>query len=195
MLRLGVTGGMGSGKSLVCRFLAVLGIPVFDSDHEAKRLMQDDEDLRRSIVSSFGREIYSEGSLQRQRLAQAVFGNADALRQLNRLVHPVVRNAFLRWCGEQRSPYVAMETALLVRAGTGTHLDRMMYVSAPRELCITRCVARNGWSRDQVIARMEHQGSPQEYAVMADFTVVNDDAQLVLPQVLGAHHEMLSAAS
>ncbi len=173
MMKVGVTGGIGSGKSTVCRLFAQRGIAVYDSDREAKRLMSECADLRAAIVRRFGAESYKEGTLDRARLAACVFSDAQALADLNALVHPAVLRDFVWWADRQSSPYVVLESAILFEAGLQDCVDRTVAVLAPAELRIERTCRRDRCDEAHVRSRMAAQMSDDELCKRADFTLVN----------------------
>lgn len=183
-LRVGLTGGIGSGKSVVCRLFAMLGVPVYDSDREAKRLMTADEALRTAIAARFGEACYRDGVLDRAYLAGVVFGNGEALADLNGLVHPAVRQDFCRWAASQQAPYVLVESAVLFESGLDRDVDRIVTVSAPEALRIARAVRRDGSSPEAIGRRVRAQMSDGERERRAHAVVWNDDVRLVWPQVL-----------
>ncbi len=194
MIRVGLTGGIGSGKSLVGRIFKTLGIPVFEADVEAKRLMEEDPALRSAIIQRFGEHVYPSGMLDRKALAGMVFNDPSALKDLNALVHPAVRLHFDRWAREQRAPYGIMEAALLAETGGHDRFDRTVVVSAPEELRVKRVMERDGVEEEAVRARMRNQASDSERSKIADFTIINDEEQLVIPQVLKIHEQLLALA-
>lgn len=192
MKRVGLTGGIGSGKSTVREVFRVLGVPVFDADSEAKRLMTDDAELRAGIGARFGMELFGPDGLDRKALAAKVFGAPQALADLNAMVHPAVRAYFAEWAAAQRAPYVIMEAAILVETGGYKAFDVLITVSAPEAMRIARVMQRDGVEEKDVRARMESQASDEERAAVAQHVVVNDGSVLIIPQVL-AIHQILSA--
>ncbi len=189
-LKIGVTGGIGAGKSLVCRIFSVLGIPVYDADSRAKRLMAEDQTLVRQVKGHFGEAAYLEdGTLNRAFLAGEVFDNPEKLELLNGLVHPRVGLDFDKWLKEQRSvPYVVKEAALLFESGSYKSLDAVVAVAAPEELRIRRAVIRDEHrSRLQIEAIISRQLPEEERIRRADYKVQNDEERLLLPQVLKLH--------
>lgn len=190
MIKIGLTGGIGSGKSIVARILNVLEIPVFDSDREARALIEHDQGLKEQIVARFGDRIYPGGALDRKVLASIVFNDAAALSDLNSMVHPAVRKLFSTWADQQRSPYVVMEAAILAETGGHSAFDRVIVVSAPEEVRIRRVVQRDGVGEEAVRARMRNQASEADRLAIADHVIVNDDKQLVMPQVLSIHEQL-----
>lgn len=195
MLRVGLTGGIGSGKSTVARMFTVLGVPVFEADTEAKALMVSDPDLRAAITARFGEVIYRNGELDRKALADLVFSDARALADLNALVHPAVRKAFAAWVANQQAPYVIMEAALMAENAGYTQFDRVITVSCPEEERIRRVMERDGVGETDVRARMRNQGSEEQRLRIAQHVVQNDGSQLVIPQVLAIHAELLTLAA
>ncbi len=173
MLKIGVTGGIGSGKSTVCRLFAARGIAVYDTDAAAKRLMAEDAALRRAIEARFGEESYQEGALNRPWLARQVFGDEAALQALNRLVHPAVIADFERWATEQQGAYVVVESAILYEAGLDRAVDKVVAVLAPERLRIERAMQRDGATEEQIRSRMAVQLSDEELHRRADVALVN----------------------
>jgi dephospho-CoA kinase len=183
MLKVGITGGIGSGKSTVCAFFEVLGIPVFYADEAARTMMDSDAHLRAGIADLFGPGIYVSGRLDRTALSQAVFGFPERLAALNALVHPATIAAAERWMQAQRSPYVIKEAAIFFESGSNVGMDIMIGVRAPRELRMQRAMNR-GLSREDVSARMSRQMDEEEKMRRCDYVIANDDVQAVIPQVL-----------
>lgn len=173
MLKVGVTGGIGSGKSTLCRLFIERGIPVYDTDAAAKSLMQEDDALMSAIAARFGEECYRDGALNRAYLAQQLFSDDAAREALNRLVHPAVVADFERWAAEQQSDYLIVESALLYEAGLDERLDRVVAVLAPESLRVERAMQRDGATEEQIRARMAAQMSDEELHRRADITVVN----------------------
>lgn len=190
MLSVGLTGGIGSGKSTVCAVLRVLGVPVFDADASGKHLLANDPDLRRSVVGRFGEAAYPGGRLDRAFLARTVFADAEALAALNALVHPAVRSAYKAWATEQQAAYTVMESALLADTGGHRAFDRIIVVTAPEPLRVARVVKRDGVGEEQVRARVRNQVGEEERLRIADFVVHNDDARLVIPQIIAIHRSL-----
>lgn len=194
-LQIGITGGIGSGKSLVCRIFACLGIPVYDADSHAKNLMTTDGILISNIKKEFGELSYNtDGSLNRKYLSSTVFNDTHKLEKLNSLVHPRVAHNYAEWLSEHNHhPYVVKEAALLYEAGSYKLLDRIIVVTAPDELRIERVSKRDPHrSVEQIRAIIEQQMPQVEKMKRADFVVVNDETTLLIPQVLGLHAAFLS---
>ncbi len=194
MFRVGLTGGIGSGKSTVARILEVLGVPVFHADEEGKRSLSEDEAVKRRVIEVFGASMYAGGDPDRVALAAIVFTNAEALAKLNAIVHPAVRERFRAWAEEQRAPYVVMEAAILTESGGHRAMDHLVVVSAPEDARIQRVIMRDGTSEEHVRARMHNQASEEERSALADTVILNDGSQLVIPQVLALHERSLKQA-
>lgn len=191
MLKIGLTGGIGSGKTAVAKIFEMLGIPVFYADVEAKLVMEQDEDLMKAIKKAFGEEAYIDKKLNRPYLASIVFKDAEKLNQLNALVHPATINAASHWMQQQKAPYAIKEAALLFEAGTAGNLDFVIGVYAPKHLRIKRVMERDNISRDEVLSRMNKQIEETIKMKLCDFVVVNDEQQLIIPQVIKLHEQFL----
>lgn len=173
MFKVGITGGIGSGKSTVCRLFAARGVAVYDTDAAAKELMNNSEELKQALTARFGEAAYHEGVLNRGYLAERVFGNESELKALNGLVHPAVIADFERWAEEQVGEYVVLESAILYEAGLDKHLDAVVAVLAPEQLRLERAMRRDGASEEQIRSRMAAQMSDEELHRRADVSVVN----------------------
>ncbi len=173
MYKVGITGGIGSGKSCVCKLLSAYGVAVYDSDARAKLLMNDSEALREVLCQEFGAECYDAQGLNRAYLASKVFGSEEALAKLNSIVHPAVRADFRAWAELQSCTYVVLESAILFEAGFETEVDTTLAVLAPREERIRRAMQRDGVEREAIERRMEHQLSDDILHARADRTLVN----------------------
>lgn len=173
MYKIGITGGIGSGKSTVCALFREQGVAVYDSDAEAKRLMAESADLRRKLIEAFGEECYNAEGLDRKYLASKVFGCEEALQRLNSIVHPAVREDFRAWAERQRGSYVVLESAILFEAGFENEVDATLAVMAPLEERVRRTMERDGVEREQVMERIKHQMSDDDLHARADRTLVN----------------------
>lgn len=191
MLKIGLTGGIGSGKSTVAGIFNVLGIPVFDADSEAKKIMQTDEALSKAIQKEFGEHTYTVGKLNRTALANIVFGDPYRLAKLNAIVHPATIAAAVTWMKQQTTPYVIKEAALMFEAGSAAGLDYIVGVYAPRHVRINRVMNRDDVSREKVLERMNRQINEEIKMRLCDFVVVNDEQQLLIPQVTKLHERFL----
>jgi dephospho-CoA kinase len=190
-LKIGITGGIGSGKTTVARIFEVLGIPVYYADDAAKRIMNEDEFLKQQIIKEFGHESYEEGKLNRQYLASVVFRDKKKLAVLNALVHPAtIRNSNL-WMKNQSTPYAIREAALIFESGVQGQLDYVIGVSAPVELRICRAMERDKLTREQVLERIDRQINETIKMRLCDFVIVNDGKKPVIPQVLKLHEKLL----
>ncbi len=192
MLKVGITGGIGSGKSTVCKIFETLGIPVFYADDEAKKIVNEDEELKKNIQSVFGKEIYTNGILNRAALAQIVFNDKAKLEKLNSLIHPATKKKYDDWKKRHSShPYSLHEAAILFEAGVAKRMDKVITVSAPEQLRIERIIKRDGVTHDDVVARMKNQWTEEKRNSKSDFIIYNDETQLVILQVLMVHNEIL----
>jgi len=194
MLKVGLTGGIGSGKSLVARMFGVLGVPVFEADAAGRHLLAEDPAVRAAILDRFGEGVVHHGKVDRKALAAVVFQDPQALADLNAIVHPAARQAFRHWAEQQHAPYVLMEAAILAETGGHQAFDRVVVVSAPEALRLARVMARDHATEAEVKARMRNQASEEQRLAIADHVIVNNDQQLVIPQVLQVH-QALSHAS
>jgi dephospho-CoA kinase len=190
MYKVGITGGIGSGKSTVCAILAEFGVAVYDSDSRAKRLMNEDNTLRERLVERFGSEVYCAEGLNRRYLAERVFGNPEELKALNAIVHPAVMDDFDRWALEQEGSYVVLESAILFEASLDRRVDVSVAVMAPVELRIERAMQRDGVLREQIVARMNNQISDQERVERAKYTIVNIDIDNLRSDVEQLHRRL-----
>lgn len=193
MLRVGITGGIGSGKSTVCALFELLGVPVLYADNEARWLMENDAALISDLKSLLGEEAYENGRLQRVYVASQVFGNPEKLTQLNALVHPAVWHHGDLWFTRQQGPYAVKEAALFFESGSALQMDVMVGVYAPDALRIHRVIARERVSEAEVKERMARQMPQEEKMARCQHVIVNDDVQAVIPQVLALHGHLSSS--
>lgn len=190
ILKVGLTGGIGSGKSTVAKVFEVLGIPVYYADDAARRLMNEDETLKDELQKLFGKETYIDGKLNRKYLSGLVFNNAEKLAGLNSIVHPATfRDAGL-WMQQQSAPYAIKEAALIFESGAQEHLDYLIGVFAPAPLRIQRVMKRDGVTRNEVMARMEKQMEESIKMRLCDYVITNDELELVIPQVVKIHEAL-----
>jgi len=194
MLKIGITGGIGSGKSTVAKVFEVLGIPVYNADDAAKRLMNEDEVLKQKIQLQFGDEVYKNGRLDRKYLADIVFTSPEKLELLNSIVHPATINDANAWMLKQTTPYTLKEAALLFESGAAELLDYVIGVTAPAPLRLQRVMQRDNSSREEVMARMNKQMDEEIKIKLCNFIITNDEQQLLIPQVLALHETILSLA-
>jgi dephospho-CoA kinase len=192
MLKIGITGGIGSGKSTAAKVFEVLGIPVYYADDAAKRLMNEDEELKQKIKLQFGDEVYKNGRLDKKYLADIVFTSPEKLALLNTLVHPATLKNADAWMQKQTTPYTLKEAALIFESGAQQYLDYVIGVTAPAPLRILRTMQRDGITREEVIARIDKQMDDTIKMKLCDFILKNDEQQMLLPQVLALHEKLLS---
>lgn len=190
MYKVGITGGIGSGKSTVCAMLEEMGVAVYNSDARAKELMTTSATLREAIVARFGAECYTSEGLNRGYLAERVFGDAAELAALNSLVHPAVMADFEAWAERQEGSYVVFESAILFEAGLEQRVDMAVAVLSPEELRIERAMRRDGASREQVVARIRRQLSDDERADRAKYAIVNVDLEELREDVEQLHRRL-----
>lgn len=188
----GLTGGIGSGKSTVAKMFLELGVPVYNSDERAKKLMNTSAEIKNQIISFLGKESYHEEKLNRAYIAKKVFNDTTLLAQLNAIVHPVVREDFLKWTGEQEYCYVIQETALLFENNAQQLYDSIILVTAPKEERISRVVSRDNGTREQVIARMNNQMDDEEKLNLSDFVIENIDIERTRSIVLQVHAAIIT---
>lgn len=186
--QVGITGGIGSGKSTVAKIFSALGVPVYDADSNAKSLMNTDEVLRQQIKQEFGDAAYSNNQLDRKYLAQQVFGDTERLKKLNSFVHPRVALHYKQWVeSNSQKPYVLKEAALLFESGSATQLNTIIVVTAPEALRISRVMQRDGRTEGEVKKIIDQQWPQEKLAERANHIIKNDEHELVLPQVLRLH--------
>jgi len=194
MLLIGITGGIGSGKTTVCKIFESMGIPTFNADIVSKTIMSTDLKLIAAIKEAFGNEIYSDtDELNRAELASIVFSDQKALNLLNSLVHPAVIQASIEWANAQTGPYALRESALLFESGAYKQCDYNVLVSSPEEIRVERVMKRDDVDEQSVRSRMSKQMKEDEKAKLADFTIVNDEKTALVPQVLKLHEYFLNA--
>lgn len=194
MLKVGITGGIGSGKSTVCRIFALLGIPVYYADAAAKEIMNTDETLKAQIKQHFGTAIYdNSGLLDRPALGKIVFNDKEKLALLNSLVHPATIRDSEEWAARQTAPYVLKEAALLFETESFHYLDKVIGVFSPQPLRIHRVMKRDQVTRDEVLARIHKQIDETIKMRLCDYVIHNDEQQMVIPQVLALHEQLLQA--
>lgn len=193
MKKIGLTGGIGSGKTMVAKIFETLGIPVYYADSAAKHLMNNDPFLRDQLVSVFGEQVYTSDGLNRAYLASVVFNDKHRLEQLNALIHPVTIKDAEEWMKKQKAPYVIKEAAILFETGSAEHLDHVIGVSAPSHVRIQRVMDRDGLTAADVKKRMDQQISESMKMKLCDYIIVNDEVELVIPQVLELHEKLLSS--
>jgi dephospho-CoA kinase len=191
MLKIGLTGGLGSGKSTVAHIFEVLGIPVYYADEASKRLMNDDDKVKKDVQNAFGENVYQDGKLNRKYLSEIVFNDKEKLALLNSIVHPATLRDAEDWLNKQTTPYAIKEAALIFESGADKFLDLVIGVKAPLPLRLQRAMNRDNISREEAMARIEKQMNEETKISLCDFVIVNDEEQMVIPQVLELHKNFL----
>jgi dephospho-CoA kinase len=190
-MKIGVTGGIGSGKSTVCRVFRALGIPVFAADEEARKIMESDPLVIEKINTIAGRDIYNGGALNRAELAGIIFNDRKLLERVNGVVHPAVSESFYRWQKLQQSDYVILEAAILFESGSYKNVNRIITVIAPVEERIERVERRNNLTREQILERIRNQTDDEFKVSRSDFVIDNSDNQMIIPVILQIHEKIL----
>ncbi len=192
MLKIGITGGIGSGKTTICKVFESLGIPVFYADAAAKQAMVKDAELINGVKVAFGQESYHpDGSLNNAHIASIVFNQKTELDKLNALVHPAVFMAFEAWVKTMSTPYVLKEAALLFESGSYQQCDKNILVTSPMDLRLKRVMERDQVSEALVLARMDKQFTDEQKAKMADYHISNTASESIILQVLSLHRAFL----
>ncbi|MFZ9686988.1 MAG: dephospho-CoA kinase [Chitinophagaceae bacterium] len=192
MLKIGLTGGIGTGKTTVAKIFEAIGIPVYYADIEAKRLMERHPILIEEIKSIFGADAYVNEKLNRSLIAQAAFNNKDLLQRLNACVHPYTIEDGKNWMLKQTSPYAIKEAALIFESDIHSEFDKVIGVYAPHAMRIQRVMKRDGITQDQVYERMQHQIEDEIKYKLCDEIIVNDEQKMLIPQVLALHEKFIS---
>ncbi|CAN5468663.1 dephospho-CoA kinase [soil metagenome] len=196
MYRVGITGGIGAGKSIVCTIFSTLGIPIYNADAAARRLMQEDVELKSELVKLFGKDAFdAAGNLNRTLIAKQVFNNEPLLLSLNAVVHPAVARDYARWESQHTTaPYTLREAAILFESGTNIDLNHIILVDAPEEIRIQRVKERDQRSEEEIKAIISRQWTSEKKKSLSDDCIINDDQHLVIPQVLSIHEKLISAS-
>lgn len=189
--KLGVTGGIGSGKTSVCRVFDVLRVPVFSADREAQEIMENDFEVRRSLKTIAGKDLYILGTLDRIKLASIIFNDRAILEKVNFLVHPIVFNRFTKWALIQEVPYVIMEAAILFESGASKYVDRVATVVAPVDQRVKRVIHRSKLSREQVVERIKNQMDDDMRIKLSDYVINNSENDMIIPAILKIHDDIL----
>ena len=191
MLKIGLTGGIGSGKSTVAKVFQTLGIPVYYADDAAKELMNNNEGLKQQIILHFGEDVYENKVLNRKLLAQKVFNNPTQLHLLNSLVHPATIQAAEDWFVQQKAPYCIKEAALIFESGSQQNLDFVIGVYTPTTIRLQRVMHRNKATKEEVQQRMDKQIDETIKMRLCDFVVTNNEQELLIPQVMALHEKFI----
>mgnify|MGYP003670005553 FL=1 len=192
MIVVGLTGGIGSGKSTIAAMFHELGVPVYNSDERAKHLMNTSKKIRKLLVELLGKKTYLDDKLNRTFIAKKVFNDTDLLEQLNHIVHPIVRKDFIKWAKKQNTPYVIQETALLFENNAQELYDAVILITAPKELRIARVLSRDESTKEQIVARMNNQLDDENKLELADFVIENIDLKSTALKVLNIHERILT---
>jgi dephospho-CoA kinase len=184
-LKIGITGGIGSGKSVISRILKNMGYPIYDSDSWAKKLMNENEEIRNSLTLRFGKETYTLTELNRPFLAQKIFNNKENLAYVNSVVHPIVGKHFLQWSEQQNSSLVFIESAILFSSGFNKIVDKVIFVDAPQDVRLERAILRDNATTEAIMARIKNQEKGNIFAYNhSDFIIQNDNKILIIPQIV-----------
>jgi dephospho-CoA kinase len=192
MLTVGLTGGIGSGKTTVAKMFEDLGIPVYYADDEAKKLMYKSKYIKRKLTEKFGNKVYENEQLNRPYLANIIFNDKNALKYVSKIVHPRVAQHFKRWLKKQNTPYAIQENAILFENDTAKNFDKIILVTAPIDTKIDRVIKRDNTSKEQVLSRMNNQLSDNDKISKSDFTINNTDKIKTQDQVKKIHQQILT---
>ena len=189
MVKIGITGGIGSGKTTVCSVFELLGVPVYYADDEAKNILENDSEVKKAVINIFGKEVLNEEEMiDRKKIGAMVFNNKELLQKLNSIIHPSVFKHFAEWCKVHESEkYILKEAAIMFESGSDRLLDKVITVTAPLELKIKRAMERDAITREQVLQRMSNQMSDEEKLKRSWLEILNDEEHLIIPQVLEIH--------
>jgi len=191
VIKLGVTGGIGSGKTSVCKVFSLLGIPVFSADEEAKEVMEVDAGIISKLNAIAGKDLYAGGTLDRAELAKLIFNNRFMLEEVNSVVHPAVFSKFHEWVKERQAPYVIMEAAILFESGGSKMVDRIVTVTAPVEERIARVISRSNIAKEKVMERIKNQTSDSDKIKQSDYIIDNSENKMIIPAILNIHNDIL----
>lgn len=194
IIKIGLTGGIGSGKSTVAQIFEQLGVPILQADQLAKDIMQHDESVQQKIIAAFGQKAFENNTLNKPFIADIVFKDPFQLSILNSIVHPATFAASIEWVKKQNAPYVIKEAALFFESGSAEGLDGIIGVYAPSALRIQRVMSRDGSNREQVVERMNQQIDDHLKMKLCDWVITNDEQELLIPQVIQLHEKMLNLA-
>ena len=190
MMIVGLTGGIGSGKTTVAKLFKELGVPVYNSDLRAKKLMKNSGEIRTAVIDLLGKDSYVLERLNKKYIADKVFSNKELLQKLNAIVHPAVRNDFLRWVKSKKTPYVIQEAAILFENSSYSNFDKIILVKAPKKVRLERILERDNGSKEEILARMENQWDDSEKIPLSDYIIENIDLDQTKLQVEQIHHQL-----
>jgi dephospho-CoA kinase len=191
MIKIGITGGIGSGKSVISRILRLLNYPVYDSDFWAKELMNNNPNIQQALTKRFGHETYQNNTLNRPFLAKQIFNNEDARLFVNSIVHPIVSQHFLDWAENQNTKLVFIESAILFSSGLDKIIDTTIFVDAPQQIRLQRAKLRDNSTDTAILARINSQSQEELYAKKHSNYIINNDNQLLIPQIISIIKELL----
>ncbi len=193
MITAGITGGIASGKSVVCEVFKLLGVPVYNADTAAKVLANTDREIKNDLIKLFGDDIYEGNNLNRKKLSEIIFNNKTALENTNKIIHPRVINDFLRWAEEHKDhKYILMEAAILYESGTYKMLNKVITVTAPKQLRISRALSRENFTKQIIENIQKNQILDEEKVKRSHYVILNDNKTLILPQILRIHQQLLN---
>jgi len=191
MIKVGLTGGIGSGKTIVSKVFEKLGVPIYNSDIEAKKLYISNIDVKEKIINNFGNKIYlKNGKLNKKLLSEIIFTNSDALQKINSIIHPAVKKHFDNWVENQNTTYIIKEAAILYESGAYKYLDKIIVVTAPEEVRIKRVMKRDSFDRVAVQKRIANQLNQKEILKISDFEIINNEKEMILNQILKIHKQL-----
>ncbi len=191
MIKVGITGGIGSGKTTVCNIFKTLHVPIYNADTEARQLTDNHPEIVKRVRELFGADIYKDGLLDRKKVASFVFRNKDLLQQLNAIIHPIVAAHFNTWLSKQKDcTYIIKEAAILFESGGNKQLDKVITVTAPQHIRIKRVMLRDKLSEEEVLNRIKNQMPQEEKVKRSDYIIQCNDIDLVIPQVIKLHEEL-----
>ena len=190
MKKVGLTGGIGVGKTYIAKIFKQLGCPIFFADHEAKKCMNEIKELRNEIIKNFGELIYKDDVLQKDILANVIFNDNNKIKLINHIVHPFVVDAFNKWCEMQESDIVIKEAAILFESNSIIGLDKIICVSAPIDLRIKRVISRDKCTKDAIIKKIQSQMSEDEKMKLSDFVIVNNEREKLLIQIINIYNDL-----
>lgn len=195
MLKVGITGGIGSGKSIAAKLFMLLGVPVYNADEAAKKLMNGNQLLKTALIKQFGSDTYLNGLLNRDWLSAKVFTDPEQLKLLNGIVHPIVIQDARNWMNKQQTLIVIKEAAIFFESGSNAEMDYMVGVYAPQQLRLQRVLQRDNSNKDAILDRMSRQMNEEEKMKLCDYVLNNNEEQLLIPQVLDLHKKLLYRAT
>jgi dephospho-CoA kinase len=192
MKKVGLTGGIGSGKTIIAKIFELLNVPVYYSDLRAKHILFNHPEVYRQLKTTFGNRVFTNNKIDKQKLAKIVFEESEQLKKLNRIIHPLVADDFEKWCTLHSDKlYIIKEAAILFESGAYRQMDEIICVTAPENIRIQRVIERDGVSEKEVKERMKHQWTDSQRAEKSNYRIVNDETCLVIPQVLNIHQKLL----